>query len=160
MHLGAGIYIPESDLCHLSSQRLLVMPLPSLPSHMDTSSSDSAECTSNCEGQPTPPRIRKPIPRKGHTKSRRGCFNCKRRRIKCNEQRPGCNHCIKAGLHCEYPVNIIQAGQPVPTSPGPQQIVSLRSTPGTFVRPLVDIVCHNTDFACRRWLICASSIIS
>jgi hypothetical protein len=55
------------------------------------------------------PRPRKPIPRKGHTKSRRGCFNCKRRRIKCNESHPECNHCIKAGLHCDYPVNIIRS---------------------------------------------------
>ncbi|KAK4216233.1 C6 zinc finger protein [Rhypophila decipiens] len=42
--------------------------------------------------------------RKGHTKSRRGCFNCKRRRIKCQETRPACGHCIKTGLNCEYPV--------------------------------------------------------
>ncbi|KAF2759468.1 hypothetical protein EJ05DRAFT_536776 [Pseudovirgaria hyperparasitica] len=46
---------------------------------------------------------RKPIPRKGHTKSRRGCFNCKRRKIKCQENLPVCHHCSKAGLICEYP---------------------------------------------------------
>ncbi|SPO03425.1 related to UPC2 - regulatory protein involved in control of sterol uptake [Cephalotrichum gorgonifer] len=39
--------------------------------------------------------------RRGHTKSRRGCFNCKRRRIK--ETRPACGHCVKTGLKCEYP---------------------------------------------------------
>ncbi|KAI1805736.1 hypothetical protein F4811DRAFT_560949 [Daldinia bambusicola] len=41
--------------------------------------------------------------RRGHTKSRRGCFNCKRRRIKCQETRPACAHCTKTGLKCEYP---------------------------------------------------------
>ncbi|KAL2753688.1 hypothetical protein ACRALDRAFT_1077366 [Sodiomyces alcalophilus JCM 7366] len=41
--------------------------------------------------------------RRGHTKSRRGCYNCKRRRIKCQETRPACGHCIKTGLQCEYP---------------------------------------------------------
>ena len=46
---------------------------------------------------------RKPIPRKGHTKSRRGCFSCKRRKIKCQETKPSCEHCQKAGIVCEYP---------------------------------------------------------
>ncbi|KAH6688349.1 C6 zinc finger protein [Plectosphaerella plurivora] len=41
--------------------------------------------------------------RRGHTKSRSGCFNCKRRRIKCQETRPSCGHCVKTGLKCEYP---------------------------------------------------------
>ncbi|KAI2634238.1 hypothetical protein GGS26DRAFT_552937 [Hypomontagnella submonticulosa] len=43
------------------------------------------------------------LERRGHTKSRRGCFNCKRRRIKCQETRPACGHCVKTGLKCEYP---------------------------------------------------------
>jgi len=46
---------------------------------------------------------RKPMPRKGHTKSRRGCFSCKRRKIKCQETKPSCEHCQKAGIVCEYP---------------------------------------------------------
>ncbi|KAK8086989.1 hypothetical protein PG994_001963 [Apiospora phragmitis] len=43
------------------------------------------------------------LERQGHTKSRRGCYNCKRRRIKCPETYPSCGHCTKAGLNCEYP---------------------------------------------------------
>ncbi|KAI1107326.1 hypothetical protein F4804DRAFT_297596 [Jackrogersella minutella] len=46
---------------------------------------------------------RQRLERRGHTKSRRGCFNCKRRRIKCQETRPACGHCAKTGLKCEYP---------------------------------------------------------
>ena len=46
---------------------------------------------------------RKPIPRKGHTKSRKGCLNCKRRKVKCQETRPECAHCQKMGLSCEWP---------------------------------------------------------
>jgi hypothetical protein len=46
---------------------------------------------------------RRPIPRKGHTKSRRGCFNCKRRKVKCQESRPVCSNCTRVGLDCEYP---------------------------------------------------------
>ncbi|KAI0113734.1 C6 zinc finger protein [Nemania sp. FL0031] len=44
------------------------------------------------------------LERRGHTKSRRGCYNCKRRRIKCQETRPSCGHCVKTGLKCEYPL--------------------------------------------------------
>ncbi|KAF2742564.1 hypothetical protein M011DRAFT_462378 [Sporormia fimetaria CBS 119925] len=105
------------------------------PSHSsaDASPSESPGAISNPDCAPSPPRPRKPIPRKGHTKSRRGCFNCKRRRIKCNEVHPECNHCVKGGLRCEYPANIIQSGLHLSNSPSPQEVVQLRSTPGTFV---------------------------
>ena len=57
-------------------------------------------------------RVRnKPIPRKGHTKSRRGCFNCKRRKIKCQETQPACGNCGKAGIVCEYPRLVQQQQQ-------------------------------------------------
>ncbi|UPX17170.1 uncharacterized protein EKO05_0007542 [Ascochyta rabiei] len=79
-----------------------------------------------------PSHPRKPIPRKGHTKSRRGCFNCKRRRIKCNEKHPRCAHCVKAGLQCDYPANIIQLMQRSTRPSHPQEAVNLRSTPGIF----------------------------
>lgn len=42
-------------------------------------------------------------PRRYHTKSRNGCFNCKKRRIKCNEVHPECSNCGEKGLSCEYP---------------------------------------------------------
>ncbi|KAM0463543.1 hypothetical protein ACHAO4_000260 [Trichoderma viride] len=48
---------------------------------------------------------RQRLERRGHTKSRRGCFNCKRRRIKCQETHPACGNCAKTGLNCEYPVS-------------------------------------------------------
>jgi Fungal Zn(2)-Cys(6) binuclear cluster domain len=46
---------------------------------------------------------RRPIPSKGHTKSRKGCYSCKRRKIKCQETLPQCGHCLKAGYVCQYP---------------------------------------------------------
>ncbi|KFA66165.1 hypothetical protein S40285_03373 [Stachybotrys chlorohalonatus IBT 40285] len=49
------------------------------------------------------PSQKQRLERRGHTKSRRGCYNCKRRRIKCQETRPACGHCVKTGLKCEYP---------------------------------------------------------
>ena len=77
-----------------------------------SSSSDYWDCSSTSGSTknktqalelPERPARRRPIPRKGHTKSRRGCFNCKKRKIKCQEKRPACDHCTKAGLICEYP---------------------------------------------------------
>ncbi|KAH6721468.1 hypothetical protein BKA61DRAFT_590793 [Leptodontidium sp. MPI-SDFR-AT-0119] len=40
--------------------------------------------------------------RKSHTKSRRGCHTCKRRKIKCPENRPSCVNCIKISTPCTY----------------------------------------------------------
>lgn len=63
----------------------------------------------------------KRIGRRCHSKSRRGCHNCKKAQIKvcpkspvltsggklkilkCNENRPSCNYCLHRGLHCEWP---------------------------------------------------------
>jgi hypothetical protein len=70
------------------------------------------------------PLRRRPIPRKGHTKSRRGCFTCKKRKIKCQETRPMCGNCEKAGMTCEYPSP--------PTIASPVPIIQLQSTPTVF----------------------------
>jgi hypothetical protein len=68
----------------------------------------------------------KPMPRKGHTKSRKGCFNCKRRKVKCQESRPMCENCNKAELTCEYPKTHHQDA----IVPSPQ--LPLQSTPTVF----------------------------
>jgi len=46
---------------------------------------------------------RRPIPRKGHTKSRAGCPNCKRRKVKCDGRQP-CGSCLyyRVPDACEY----------------------------------------------------------
>ncbi|PSN58923.1 hypothetical protein BS50DRAFT_538129 [Corynespora cassiicola Philippines] len=43
------------------------------------------------------------LKRKPHRKSRNGCRECKRRRIKCDEEKPGCGHCVRHNVHCIYP---------------------------------------------------------
>ncbi|KAK2767570.1 hypothetical protein FQN54_003728 [Arachnomyces sp. PD_36] len=40
--------------------------------------------------------------RRTHPKSRHGCANCKKRRVKCDEQRPRCRNCINRNLECHY----------------------------------------------------------
>ncbi|PSN74457.1 hypothetical protein BS50DRAFT_670850 [Corynespora cassiicola Philippines] len=37
-----------------------------------------------------------------HHKSRNGCSNCKRRRVKCSMQTPACNNCVRRNEVCEY----------------------------------------------------------
>ncbi|KAE8157655.1 hypothetical protein BDV40DRAFT_292476 [Aspergillus tamarii] len=41
-------------------------------------------------------------PRKPHRKSRKGCIECKRRHIKCDESRPTCVNCSVSRRHCSY----------------------------------------------------------
>ncbi|KAJ5332368.1 C6 finger domain protein [Penicillium brevicompactum] len=48
------------------------------------------------------PSIR-PRNRISHTKSRGGCYTCKRRRIKCDEQKPVCGSCSVRGGECIFP---------------------------------------------------------
>ncbi|KAK3294158.1 uncharacterized protein B0H64DRAFT_325897 [Chaetomium fimeti] len=41
-------------------------------------------------------------PRRSHRKSRLGCAECKRRRVKCDETRPVCKRCALAGRQCAF----------------------------------------------------------
>ncbi|EFQ98210.1 hypothetical protein MGYG_01246 [Nannizzia gypsea CBS 118893] len=41
--------------------------------------------------------------RRRHQKSRNGCFECKRRRIKCDEEKPACVRCVSGFYKCIYP---------------------------------------------------------
>ncbi|KAH6874373.1 hypothetical protein B0T10DRAFT_498842 [Thelonectria olida] len=38
--------------------------------------------------------------RRSHTKSRKGCLNCKRRKVKCDEAHPACFNCKRYGVSC------------------------------------------------------------
>ncbi|KAL9137357.1 MAG: hypothetical protein Q9175_001429 [Cornicularia normoerica] len=42
------------------------------------------------------------VSRKSHPKSRNGCANCKKRRIKCDEVRPRCSNCEKHSISCDF----------------------------------------------------------
>ncbi|KAL4911757.1 hypothetical protein BDW62DRAFT_45836 [Aspergillus aurantiobrunneus] len=41
-------------------------------------------------------------PRRSHTKSRYGCNQCKKRRVKCDERGPPCSNCTSRELECSY----------------------------------------------------------
>ncbi|KAE9363312.1 hypothetical protein N431DRAFT_357806 [Stipitochalara longipes BDJ] len=72
--------------------------------------------------------------RKGHKKSREGCFNCKRRKIKCQETQPACGNCTKKNLNCSYPapktLKALQGSLLYSTSPIAS--VNLQGTPTIF----------------------------
>jgi hypothetical protein len=65
-------------------------------------------------------KLPKNLSRRSHTKSRRGCFTCKSRKIKCDEGIPACSHCRYRGTTCTYPQNTeIGANAPrLPPCPG------------------------------------------
>ncbi|KAL2264083.1 hypothetical protein VTK26DRAFT_2577 [Humicola hyalothermophila] len=44
-----------------------------------------------------------PSKRRPHRKSRTGCAECRRRRIKCGEEKPRCRSCVRHGAICQYP---------------------------------------------------------
>ncbi|RYP48861.1 hypothetical protein DL768_005318 [Monosporascus sp. mg162] len=44
------------------------------------------------------------VSRRAHTKSRRGCIVCKKRRVKCDEGRPRCRNCSVGDRQCSYSV--------------------------------------------------------
>lgn len=44
----------------------------------------------------------------------RGCFNCKRRRVKCSEHRPECQGCRRMHSPCVYPAVVLPDPRTVP----------------------------------------------
>ncbi|KAF2721642.1 hypothetical protein K431DRAFT_312481 [Polychaeton citri CBS 116435] len=50
----------------------------------------------------TPPPGLYPRQKRVHKKSRNGCVNCKRRKVKCDERIPYCNTCSVRGIKCTY----------------------------------------------------------
>ncbi|PFH62055.1 hypothetical protein XA68_15263 [Ophiocordyceps unilateralis] len=93
---------PEFDYSSLLQPDDGAVPLPT-PAGPASESPDRPTPSSPDAVVRRQPAQRQRLERRGHTKSRRGCYNCKRRRIKCQETRPACGHCVKTGLECEYP---------------------------------------------------------
>lgn len=71
---------------------------------------------------------RKPIPKKGHTKSRRGCQACKRRKVKCQENLPECTNCRRLGLSCVYS----PTGTQLALTASPSPSTAFRTAPASF----------------------------
>ncbi|KAH0525695.1 hypothetical protein TsFJ059_009118 [Trichoderma semiorbis] len=97
---------PTPDVGSITS---LTIPCQQTPVSTDTDSATTPTAdekeTRDTESNKSPPlkRKKKPVPGKGFSKSRQGCYNCKRRRVKCSEAKPECCSCNRMGLICVYP---------------------------------------------------------
>ncbi|KAL1964508.1 hypothetical protein VTN77DRAFT_6934 [Rasamsonia byssochlamydoides] len=57
--------------------------------------------------------------RRTHRKSRLGCGNCKRRRIKCDEKKPTCSNCFQHSIECDFSIiQITESVSPAASEPG------------------------------------------
>ena len=67
------------------------------------------------------------VSRRTHQKSRKGCQNCKKRRIKCDEQKPACSNCLKHSIECDYAFGLQRASatRHATTSENPDGISNL-----------------------------------
>ncbi|RQM08240.1 hypothetical protein DH86_00001438, partial [Scytalidium sp. 3C] len=82
--------------------------------------------------------------RKGHKKSRKGCFNCKARKVKCQETHPCCENCYKRGLDCQYPLSLqsLSLSGSSSTTPNSVSITTLQSTPTLFTPTDMQLFYH------------------
>ncbi|KAN0104870.1 hypothetical protein V8E51_010615 [Hyaloscypha variabilis] len=66
--------------------------------------------------------------RRSHPKSRNGYFECKRRKVKCDEGKPTCSRCLSSLQKCIYPYRL------APSAPDDQRNeISLPSPPSSIV---------------------------
>ncbi|EWZ36331.1 uncharacterized protein FOBCDRAFT_232051 [Fusarium oxysporum Fo47] len=66
----------------------------------------------------------RPMQRRTHQKSRNGCRNCKRRRVKCDEGKPSCSNCIRFSLPCDFSVDQIASNDTVPEDASAPPVVT------------------------------------
>ncbi|WYZ42467.1 hypothetical protein EsH8_VI_000166 [Colletotrichum jinshuiense] len=88
----------------------------------DDDSSKSSACsapTTNASGAGCCCGTCRKNKRRSHKKSRNGCQNCKRRKVKCDENKPECGNCLRFSMHCDFaptPANLL-AQSPTASSP-------------------------------------------
>ncbi|CCD55730.1 similar to transcription factor Cys6 [Botrytis cinerea T4] len=90
-------------------------------------------------------------PRKSNTKSRNGCHNCRKRRIKCDEAKPSCGQCsdrLLGAVQCEYliPQKPVMKGQ----LPSEQQISTGRIC-STSVRDQIISYLEKSEVPCSHF---------
>ncbi|KAK1987570.1 hypothetical protein LZ30DRAFT_151799 [Colletotrichum cereale] len=63
----------------------------------------------------------------GHKKSRNGCQQCKKRRVKCDENRP-CRNCARHDVQCSLVLTPCSAQQPAVSEPSPKSTLEAANT--------------------------------
>jgi len=61
-------------------------------------------------------------------KSRSGCDNCKKRRVKCDEARPHCGNCEKRGIRCTYTAVKVWIFEPTKQRESEKRTLAKRAT--------------------------------
>lgn len=94
-------------------------------------------------------------------RSRKGCHNCKRLKIKCDEEKPKCSYCVKTNSDCDYSIKLTWGGRPYkdaskrknpfetvistnPQSPSTKKTKKIKSKAGGGVKFVMD---KNSDLA-------------
>ncbi|KAI0521241.1 hypothetical protein F5B22DRAFT_596276 [Xylaria bambusicola] len=79
----------------------------------------------------------KPQPKRTyHPRSRNGCSNCKKRKVKCDETKPQCTRCLSAGYRCEgFTKSPNECARPEHTTAHPLAIVNGSTTALSHATP-------------------------
>ncbi|KAL4819540.1 hypothetical protein BDW67DRAFT_193891 [Aspergillus spinulosporus] len=59
--------------------------------------------------------------RRTHRKSRLGCGNCKKRRVKCDEKKPMCTNCVQHSIDCDFRLSASRSPSEATTPPQTQR---------------------------------------
>ncbi|KAL6818854.1 hypothetical protein GGI42DRAFT_14396 [Trichoderma sp. SZMC 28013] len=90
--------------------------------------------------------------RRAHTKSRTGCAECRRRRVKCGEEKPSCRHCFRRSIPCLYPSQDTLPLHSAKASSSPVSVVTAAAskTPAaTVARPPHSPLPAATSYPCH-----------
>ncbi|KAF2108841.1 hypothetical protein BDV96DRAFT_503782 [Lophiotrema nucula] len=71
--------------------------------------------------------------RRAHTKSRKGCIQCKQRHTKCDEVHPQCTNCVRLEIQCSWP-DRKNGLSPQAQSPHPETHVIMAQGSRSFTR--------------------------
>ncbi|CZR50185.1 uncharacterized protein PAC_00057 [Phialocephala subalpina] len=98
-------------------------------------------------------RVQKTMhPRKAHLRSRNGCVQCKRRRVKCDESTPLCGPCSKHRIECSFASSLL-------TPPSPPLLRAPQYAPPLSPSSLMDLeLLHNFTSKTYSTITCSSVI--
>ncbi|KAL5044558.1 hypothetical protein BDW71DRAFT_185783 [Aspergillus fruticulosus] len=74
--------------------------------------------------------------RRTHRKSRLGCWNCKKRRVKCDEKKPMCTNCVQHSIDCDFRLSTSRSPSEDTTPPQTQRFKFRESKYQSQISPL------------------------
>ncbi|KKK13205.1 hypothetical protein P175DRAFT_0470937 [Aspergillus ochraceoroseus IBT 24754] len=74
--------------------------------------------------------------RRTHRKSKLGCENCKKRRIKCDEQKPACSNCLHHSIDCDFSSRKASESRSESSTPSSRRYTFRHSTYQSIASPL------------------------